>query len=197
MRSLLIKLVPGWITPNTLTTARLLGSVVLLFMGFSDIDLGWLILLMICLILSDAFDGWLARGRGQITPLGAYLDPTADKVFALVVAIVVWSRGLVDIRLLILALAVDLHVWLLPIMVWRRRVRLKLKLWPPPQIAANAWGKAKTGFLSCGMGLVIVGAYIGQPLVGHIGLGMIVAAVLLGIMASLQYLAAWRKGAFL
>ena len=197
MNKFFIKLVPDWITPNTLTSGRLLGSLLLLALGFSSISLGWLILLMALLILSDAFDGWLARGRNQVTSLGAYLDPMADKVFALVVAIVLWHRGLVDIRLLLLALVVDLHVWLLPIMVWRRRVKLKLKLWPPPLVTANIWGKAKTAALSAGMGLVILGAYLQREIINDIGIALIIIAICLGLAASMRYLAAWRNGAYL
>ncbi len=197
MNALLIKLVPNWITPNTLTSARLLGSLVLLGLGFSDISLGWLILLMAALIMSDAFDGWLARGRGQVTALGAYLDPMADKLFAFVVAVVLWSRGLVDLKLLILALLVDLHVWLLPFLIWRRRVRLKLKLWPPPLVTANAWGKFKTGVLSAAMGFIILGAYLDSAIISEIGLAGIIASIFLGLMASLGYMSAWSKGAYL
>lgn len=197
INALLIRLVPGWITPNTLTIIRILGSLLLLALGFFSISFSWLILLMLVLILSDAFDGWLARGRGQITALGAYLDPIADKLFALVVVIVLWSRGLVDMRILAAAILVDLHVWLLPVLVWRRRIRLKLKLWPPPMVTANAWGKAKTGVLSAGMGVVILGAWLEYPAIGDLGVILIFIAILLGLAASLGYLSAWKKGAYL
>ena len=190
-------LIPQWITPNRLTIARMLGSIVLLVLGFMTINLGWLILLIVLLCLSDAFDGMLARARGQATPLGAYLDPTADKLFTFVLVIVLCSRGLVDLRLLAMALLVDVHVWLLPLLVWRRRARLNLKLWPPPLIRANIWGKGKTALLSVGMGLVILGACLGQPLCQQTGIIFIIVAVGLGCLASLSYLAAWFKGAYL
>ena len=37
-------------------------------------------LLILAIILTDFFDGFLARRLGQETPLGQYLDPFADKV---------------------------------------------------------------------------------------------------------------------
>lgn len=37
--------------------------------------------------LSDVLDGWLARRLRQATPIGAVVDPVADKVFALTVVI--------------------------------------------------------------------------------------------------------------
>lgn len=35
--------------------------------------------------VTDILDGWLARRRGEVTAVGAVVDPVADKVFALTV----------------------------------------------------------------------------------------------------------------
>lgn len=37
--------------------------------------------------LTDVFDGWLARRNGQVTAVGAIVDPVADKVFAITVVL--------------------------------------------------------------------------------------------------------------
>jgi phosphatidylglycerophosphate synthase len=190
-------LIPAWVTPNRLTVARMLSSLLLLGLGLGGADIGWLVLLMLLSSLSDSLDGMLARIRRQVTPLGAYLDPMADKLFALVVALLIWHRGWVDIRLLALALLVDVHVWLLPLLVWRRRVHLKLKLWPPPLVKANLWGKAKTALLSLGMGIVVLGAWLAMPLCLQGGIIIIMIAIGVGLMASLNYLADWFKGAYM
>src|SRR5262245_31834574 len=42
---------------------------------------------------TDVLDGWLARKRGEATPLGAVIDPIADKVFALSVMGTLWTQG--------------------------------------------------------------------------------------------------------
>jgi cardiolipin synthase len=65
--------------PNLLTIARLLlapfifGAIV---NGRHALALG----LFACAALTDSLDGLLARRFGQTTPVGAYLDPIADKV---------------------------------------------------------------------------------------------------------------------
>jgi CDP-diacylglycerol--glycerol-3-phosphate 3-phosphatidyltransferase len=46
--------------------------------------------------ITDAFDGWYARKYGQITPLGAFLDPVADKLMVCAALIVLLSLGRVD-----------------------------------------------------------------------------------------------------
>ena len=38
------------------------------------------ILIFLVMATSDALDGFLARKKGQITRLGSFLDPTADKL---------------------------------------------------------------------------------------------------------------------
>jgi CDP-diacylglycerol--glycerol-3-phosphate 3-phosphatidyltransferase len=43
--------------------------------------------------LSDVLDGWVARRRGQVTRIGAMLDPIADRTFVLVAVMVYLARG--------------------------------------------------------------------------------------------------------
>jgi phosphatidylglycerophosphate synthase len=43
--------------------------------------------------LSDVLDGWIARRRGQVTRLGAMLDPIADRTFVLVAVMVFLARA--------------------------------------------------------------------------------------------------------
>jgi cardiolipin synthase (CMP-forming) len=46
--------------------------------------------------ITDAVDGWYARKYGQITRLGAFLDPVADKLMVCAALIVLVERGRVD-----------------------------------------------------------------------------------------------------
>lgn len=44
--------------------------------------------LLLIFFLGDLLDGWLARSRNEITPLGQFLDPLADKLLGF--SLVVW-----------------------------------------------------------------------------------------------------------
>ncbi len=64
---------------NQLTLLRILlvpPFVILLLYGYQ----GWALVTFICAGVTDLFDGLIARRTGQKTTLGAWLDPTADKL---------------------------------------------------------------------------------------------------------------------
>jgi len=54
-------------------------------------------LVFMIMALSDAFDGWLARSKDQVTHLGAFLDPVADKLLITCACLLLVShRGKVE-----------------------------------------------------------------------------------------------------
>jgi CDP-diacylglycerol--glycerol-3-phosphate 3-phosphatidyltransferase len=74
--------IPIFNIPNLLTLLRLVslpGIVLLARAGFPVAACGLFVVGMV----SDCFDGYLARRWGQCTPLGLYLDPAVDKIVIL------------------------------------------------------------------------------------------------------------------
>ena len=65
--------------PNQLTFLRLAFLPVFIITIHYE-RYGWAMVILIVAGLTDGLDGWLARGLNQKTPLGAYLDPIADKL---------------------------------------------------------------------------------------------------------------------
>jgi cardiolipin synthase len=135
--------------PNQLTFLRL--TFIPLFIIAIKYD-RWLLALGILIAggLSDGLDGLLARGLNQRTPLGAYLDPIADKlllsssyfVLALKAKIPWWLTILVlgrDVLLLVACAVILITVGYRPF---------------PPSI----WGKATTFFEILLIVLVLLGA---------------------------------------
>jgi CDP-diacylglycerol---glycerol-3-phosphate 3-phosphatidyltransferase len=68
--------------PNWLTLLRIFLVPVLVVVLLTKFDLREVIGLAIFWIagITDFFDGWIARRRGQVTTLGTLLDPIADKL---------------------------------------------------------------------------------------------------------------------
>lgn len=87
---------PGVNLPNAITVARVLMVPVFLVFAFGDSNAARVTAFVLFLVasISDLVDGYLARRNDQITRLGQFLDPTADKLLigAALVALVL-ERG--------------------------------------------------------------------------------------------------------
>ena len=70
---------PIWTVPNQITLLRL-GFLPFFLILISYEEYRWALLVLVAAGLSDAIDGLLARQLNQRSPLGAYLDPIADKL---------------------------------------------------------------------------------------------------------------------
>ena len=68
------------ISPNTVTLVGTLGVCAGALVCFPQ---GWLlagVLVITAFVFSDMIDGYMARTSGQITPFGAFLDSTLDRI---------------------------------------------------------------------------------------------------------------------
>jgi CDP-diacylglycerol--glycerol-3-phosphate 3-phosphatidyltransferase len=87
-----------WNLPNILTWLRILAIplVIVLFYFGAQEPLRWFDpaagLLFAVAAITDSLDGYLARRLGQTTPLGAFLDPVADKLIVTVALVLIVSR---------------------------------------------------------------------------------------------------------
>lgn len=76
-----------WTLPNLLSLIRLAGVPVFLWLVLVPEADAWALALLVVSGITDYLDGWLARRRGEATPLGALLDSLADSVFMLVLLV--------------------------------------------------------------------------------------------------------------
>lgn len=99
--------------PNVLSALRLPLAVAFPFVvGNVHAALG----VLLAAGLTDVFDGWLARRRGQVTAIGAVVDPIADKVFATTVVITLLARH-------------EMPTWSLPALLAREILEAPLVVW--------------------------------------------------------------------
>jgi cardiolipin synthase (CMP-forming) len=95
--------------PNLISLARLLAVPVIVWRLVSG-DYASAFLLIIAAGLSDALDGYLAKRFGWHTPIGALLDPLADKTLIVGVYITLGVLGHLPSWLVILVASRDLMI---------------------------------------------------------------------------------------
>lgn len=123
--------------PNQLTFLRL--TFIPLFIIAIKYD-RWSVALGILILggLSDGLDGLLARGLNQKTPLGAYLDPIADKLLLSSSYFVLALKAKVPWWLTILVLGRDILLLVACAVIL---ITVGYRPFPP-----SIWGKATTFF---------------------------------------------------
>jgi CDP-diacylglycerol---glycerol-3-phosphate 3-phosphatidyltransferase len=140
--------------------------------------------------LTDFVDGKIARARGQVSPLGIFLDLTADKVLVAGVLI-----AMVQVSLLSTWIAAALLIRELVVQGVRQLAASADVVMP-----ARAWGKGKTLATLVAMALLLLAfdATNDGPLAGieaagwlyPLGLATMLVATLLSVASGLGYIRA-------
>src|SRR5436190_5258260 len=121
--------------PNALTASRLLAIPVLMvlllgrFPGHDQVAAA----VFLAASLTDTLDGNLARRRGQVTELGKFLDPLADKLFILSVLIALVQQAVLPAWVVVVIFSRELLITVLRSLRADRGV-----------VAATPFGKTKT-----------------------------------------------------
>ena len=86
-----------WTVPNALSAVRLLGVPLFLYLALGPEADGWAVLLLMAAGATDWLDGKLARAMNQYSRLGEVLDPLADRLYILAVALALVLRDVVPL----------------------------------------------------------------------------------------------------
>lgn len=176
--------VPSFITPNTLTIARILlipFGVIALFHNGGD-DVTWQIIswwIYFILGMTDVVDGRWARKHNRTTSLGAFLDPVADKALIGSAMISLSIQGRFPWWITILILVREIGITVFRLIVIRGGV-----------IPANKGGKIKTLMQNFGVGFYILPmpSWLTWFKEGFIGI-----AIVLTVTSGLQYIRSWHR----
>ena len=173
--------------PNLVTMGRvLLVPFVLLFIdNFSPVRSFLASLLYLGAAAGDALDGYLARSRGQVSMLGKFLDPLADKLIVTAVLVFMVALGRVPAWIVVVLIARDLAINGL------RSVASAQGL----VIAASDGGKIKTAFQLVAIMMLlihfrypVIGTNI-QPIDYHrVGLVVLYLSMGVSVLSGAQYL---------
>jgi CDP-diacylglycerol---glycerol-3-phosphate 3-phosphatidyltransferase len=140
----------------------------------------WAFLIFCLAALTDAVDGRLARRMGQVTRLGTFLDPLADKLLVIGTLIPLQALGLVPAWVVVVVVARELAVTNLRAIASARGY----------SVGASASGKVKTIFQTlAAAGLLLLLAVPFLPL-AFLAYSLLAAAVGLTIFSGVDYL--WK-----
>ncbi len=175
--------------PNLLTLSRILAIPALVGAFFLDPPLAnWVVLVLFtAAALTDWLDGYLARLRGEVSGLGRFLDPVADKLLVAATLLMLVYVGQISGLTVLPALVILCR----EIMVSGLREFLAELAVSVPVSKLAKW---KTGMQMTAIGFLIVGEAGWQALpVVEIGIVGLWLAALLTLYTGYDYLRAGLK----
>jgi CDP-diacylglycerol--glycerol-3-phosphate 3-phosphatidyltransferase len=121
---------------------------------------------------TDAVDGPLARRHGA-TPLGAALDPLADKILVVGALVALALRGLAP-------------AWAVALIVARELIAIEVRARSPHALTASADGKAKTVLQVAATAAVLVAAAWPSSGLAGAANALLVAATALTVLSGVR-----------
>jgi CDP-diacylglycerol--glycerol-3-phosphate 3-phosphatidyltransferase/cardiolipin synthase len=177
-----------WNLPNSLTLLRI--ALIPVFVAIFYLPVPWArpvcALVFTFAAITDWLDGWLARRWNQTSPLGAFLDPVADKLMV-AVALVLLVQSDPGIGLaLSAAVIIGREITVSALREWMAEIGARAK------VAVSMAGKLKTTAQMIAIVLLILSEpLLGMPVHG-IGMALLYVAALLTLWSMYLYLrAAW------
>jgi CDP-diacylglycerol--glycerol-3-phosphate 3-phosphatidyltransferase len=168
--------------PNALTISRLVAIPPLMYLLLADFTGHDQVAAAVFVLfsLTDTMDGQLARRTKQVSDLGKFLDPLADKLFVLSVLIVLVQEGLVAAWVVVVIFARELLITLLrTIAAGQGRA-----------LPAAPLGKSKTVAQVAAVVLLILQRP--YPLLGFPATLVLAVALVFTIASAVDYLIRWR-----
>lgn len=166
--------------PTFLTLLRMLLSVV--FMIFALLPYNWAkitaLVMFIVAAITDKIDGILARKNKQVTDLGAFLDPLADKM-------------LVDLAFLVLVYQNIISVWVFAIILVRDLAVDGMRMNAAKKrttISASFLGKLKTTFQMIALIIILLNVIVNQNILAILGNIALYSALFLTVYSGADYL---------
>jgi CDP-diacylglycerol---glycerol-3-phosphate 3-phosphatidyltransferase len=178
----------SWTVPNLLTTVRI-AAIPLVIVAFylpvhwADPTAG---LIFAAAGVTDTLDGYLARRLGQISRLGAFLDPVADKLIVATALVLLVSRDHRPLVVLTAAVILGREIAISALREWMAEVGQRRK------VAVSLLGKYKTVFQVIGLALMLYRHSVRAFPTYGVGLALTVLAAALTLVSMTAYLrAAW------
>jgi CDP-diacylglycerol--glycerol-3-phosphate 3-phosphatidyltransferase len=137
-----------WTPANTITVGRIVMiAPTVAFLHSPEPWAGWTAMVLFVIAgISDVIDGYLARLYGQVSVVGAFLDPLADKLMVMAV--------------MVMLIPLDrIPAWLVVVLLARELVITGLRGIASAEgiiISASAGGKYKTAYQMVGLSFLLI-----------------------------------------
>jgi CDP-diacylglycerol--glycerol-3-phosphate 3-phosphatidyltransferase/cardiolipin synthase len=177
-----------WNIPNILTLLRI--ALIPVFVVIFYLPVPWArpacAVVFTVAAITDLLDGWLARRWGQTSPLGAFLDPVADKLMVAIALVLLVQAEPHMVLALPAAVIIGREITVSALREWMAEVGARAK------VAVSMSGKLKTTAQMIAIVLLIIGGpLLGMP-IEELGLALLYVAALLTLWSMVLYLrAAW------
>lgn len=176
--------------PNLLTLLRIVLIPCFVVVFYQDAHWARLAATIVFVIaaLTDLFDGYLARRLGQITKLGAFLDPVADKLMVAVALVLLLQADPRVLMALPVAVIISREITISALREWMAEIGAR------SQVAVSSLGKIKTTAQMTALIMMIFRDDIGPIPIYEIGFVSLYLAAALTLWSMCLYLwAAWPE----
>ncbi len=177
-----------WNIPNILTLLRIVLIPVFVVVFYLPVPWARLVCALIFTVaaITDWLDGYLARRWGQTSPLGAFLDPVADKLMVAIALVLLVQAEASILFALPAAVIIGREITVSALREWMAEIGARA------QVKVSMAGKVKTALQMISIVLLILGsAFLGTPLYWA-AVSLLYIAALLTLWSMILYLrAAW------
>ncbi|MDQ0801841.1 CDP-alcohol phosphatidyltransferase family protein [Arthrobacter sp. SLBN-112] len=156
--------------PNLLTVVRFMGVPLFIWLVLAQREYGAGVIVLVVMAGTDWIDGYIARRFDQASKLGRVLDPIADRLALLAVAVTLVIAGVVHWLYLAALVVPDAILLVLTLFLFHGH----------PDLPVSVVGKVRTGLLLLGTPLLLLSrldtGFAGQLLAAAwvvLGLGLV------------------------
>jgi len=176
--------------PNSLTIFRIILIPVIVVVFYLPFNWSNTVACLIFSLaaLTDLLDGYLARKLGQISKLGEFLDPVADKLMVAVVLVLLVAQNPGLIIVIPAAVIIGREITVSALREWMAELGARSK------VAVSIYGKVKTITQMVALILLIYQQDLWGIPIYNLGLVCLYIATTLTLWSMLQYItSAWPK----
>ena len=179
---------PVFNIPNLLTVLRI--ALIPVFIAFFYLPMHWgreaATAVFVLAAITDWLDGYLARRLELLTPLGAFLDPVADKLMVATALVLVVQADPSIWMAVAAAVIIGREITISALREWMAEIGARTK------VAVSVIGKFKTAVQMTAIALLIYRDNLWGIPVYKVGQALLYIAVVLTLWSMLVYLkAAW------